>query len=257
MKRFFLFIFLCLSAFLSAQPLIVVSVAPQKYVVERVGGANVRVDLLVPPGASPHFYEPTMRQVLDASKGKAWFRVGEGFEIQVLKVLEDKMVVVDQRKGDDPHIWLSPTLLKEQAYQVTETLSELFPESQDIFESNCAELIEELDRLDEEIAADMKRCEKKAILVSHGAFGYFCRDYGLKQLTIEFEGKEPTPRQISMLLARARAEEIDCVFIQPQYNMKGAKRVANILGADVKMIDPYKENVIGNLRTFSQAICQR
>ncbi len=240
-----------------AKPLVVVSVAPQKYVVERIGGLNVTVDLLVPPGASPHFYEPTMRQVMEASKGVAWFRIGEGFEIQVLKVLGDRMVVVDQSKGGDPHIWLSPTLLKEQACQVTETLSELFPENQTIFESNCAHLIEELDRLDQEIAADIARCKKKTILVSHGAFGYFCQDYGLKQLTIEAEGKEPTPKQISLLMATARAEGIDRVFIQPQYNMKGAKRVANVLGADVKIIDPYEENVIENLQTFSQAICQR
>ena len=257
MKRFFLFIILCLPALIIAKPLVVVSVAPQKYVVERIGRINVTVDLLVPPGASPHFYEPTMRQVLKASAGKVWFRLGEGFEIQVLKVLGDRMVVVNQSKGGDPHIWLSPTLLREQAHQITETLSKLFPEHQSEFEANCSKLIEELDALDREIVSEMKRCEKKSILVSHGAFGYFCRDYGLNQMTIEAEGKEPTPRYISLLLTKARAEKIDCVFIQPQYNMKGAKRIANALGADVKIIDPYKEDVIENLRTFAQAICRR
>ncbi len=257
MFRILAFLLLSNCSPLVAQPLVVVSVAPQKYVVERVAGNKVAVDVLVPAGASPHFYEPSAKQVIAASKGVAWFRIGEGFEQQALAHLSKRMVVINQNKGCDPHIWLSPRLLKAQAQEIAETLTSLFPEEKEVFEDNLSLFTKELEILDREIISKIQSSSSKTILVSHAAFGHFCSEYGLKQLSIEYEGKEPSARKVTQLLVKARAAKVNCVYIQPQYNTKGAKQVANALGVNVALLDPYKENVVENLYTIAHCFANQ
>lgn len=92
---------------------------------------------------------------------------------------------------------------------------------------------------------------QRLILVSHPAFGYLCRDYGLIQLSIEMEGREPTPRYLTELLMKARSSGIKTVFLQRQHNPKGGKKIAKGIGASTQYIDPYAENVVENIRTIA------
>ncbi len=262
---FFLFIF-CLPV-CDAAPKVLVSVAPQKFLVETIAKNHVEVVVLVPSGASPHSYEPSMRQMMEAFEGKIWFRIGEGFETRAQSVLSTQMDIVDQREGvhllpcgchhqdrdaHDSHIWLSPNALKIQAQTITKALSRHFPDLTSFFEKNCSLLCHELDALDEEIRSLVASCQCRTVLVSHPAFGYFCRDYGFVQLSIEIEGKEPTPKQVTLLLQEARKAGIHRVYVQPQYNQKGAVRVAQELHATLETIDPYQEDVIASLRKIAQ-----
>ena len=90
---------------------------------------------------------------------------------------------------------------------------------------------------------------KKAstLLVSHPAFGYFCRDYGFKQLSIEVEGKDPTPKRLHDLMQLAKKEQIAKVYAEPQYSDKGAQLISKEIGARVVVVDPYREDVVANL----------
>jgi zinc transport system substrate-binding protein len=88
-------------------------------------------------------------------------------------------------------------------------------------------------------------------MVSHPAYAYFCRDYQLKQLSIEFEGKDPSPRQLTSVLTRARQAGIKTVFIQMQYNNKGAQLIAKELGAKIVTLDPYAENYFIMMREIA------
>ncbi|MCC5832715.1 MAG: zinc ABC transporter substrate-binding protein [Chlamydiales bacterium] len=270
MSRLFLligFFFLGFSGF--SQTRVLVSIAPQKYLVEEIGGERVSVEIIVPAGASSHTYEPTAKQVVSMCTGEIWFRLGEGFEERLIKALPHTQIV-DQREGidllaagcgcclsggADPHIWLSPRLLIIMAHQIADSLSERDPSHADIYRKNLKRLEKRLAELDLEMAAILREAPK-TLLVSHPAYGYLCRDYGLTQLPIEMEGREPTPRYLTELILKARALKLQTLFLQRQHSIKGGMRVAKELGAKSLFLDPYAENVIDNLREIAKAFRQ-
>lgn len=270
MLRNFYLIFLlsfCFPAAWAAEkvPTVLVSVSPHKHLVERIAGETVKVMLLVPAGSSAHTYEPTPRQMVAASQADIWFKIGENFETRALKTLQghrSDLKVIDLRDGldmittdpesgchcchansQDLHIWLSPRLLKIQAATITRGLSQLFPENRERYETALEQLLGDLDQLDDQIRAIFASSNPHLILVSHPAYAYFSRDYGLRQLSIEFEGKDPTPQQMNRILNQARAAGVKKVFIQAQYPSKGARLFAKELNAEVVTLDPYAENV--------------
>lgn len=245
---------------------VLVSVGPTKCLVEEIGKDLVSVEKFVPAGASPHSYEPSPKQLIEATKANIWFQIGEGFEFKSQSLCGSSMQVVNLRKdldlissccschdSYDPHIWLSVKLLKVQARHITEVLCSHMPEKSAFFNHNLTVLINRLDSLDQEIKTIFEKSSKKSVLVSHPAFGYFCKDYGIKQLSIEHEGKEPSPKQMTRLLLLARAEKIDCIFLEPQHSAKGGLRLANELKIRTEWLDPYQENVLENLLTIAKA----
>jgi zinc transport system substrate-binding protein len=259
----------------NAVPTVLVSVAPHKFFVEKIAGDTVKVDLLVPVNASAHTYEPTPRQMVAAGKADIWFRLGESFETRLLKTLSwhhPHLVIVDMRhnvdmisadpqsgcsccyaNSQDLHIWLSARQSKIQVATIARALSERYPEHQQRYQKALETFIDELDMLDKTIATMLKPIKNSTILVSHPAYAYFCRDYDLVQLSIEFEGKDPTPQQLNKLLNQTRAEKIKKVFIQIQYGSKGARLIANELKAELMMLDPYSENYFDSMLEIARS----
>lgn len=260
--------------------IVLVSVAPHKFFVERIAGGTLTVDLLVPAGASSHTFEPTPKQVLNASRADLWFQMGEGFEPRAAKALRSfkpEMQLIDLRIGvdlivglpgeaacschahrdaADPHFWLSAREAKKQAVTIARALSQRYPEHCETYENNLKNFHSELDDLDKEISALLNFASKRTIMVSHPAYAYFCRDYRLKQLSVEFEGKDPTPQQLTRILQQAKSDHIDKIFIQMQYNNKGAKLIASTIGASIVTLDPYAENFMGSMREIAAQFAQ-
>lgn len=268
--------FILLSISLEARevPSILVSIAPYKLFVEKIAGDTVTVNLMVPAGASAHTYEPTPKQMLAASKAAAWFCIGESFEnraVPALKAHHPEMAIIDLRQGvdminadpetgcccchansQDLHIWLSPRQVEIQARTIALALSKLFPENAARYQQGLGQLIAELTSLNTEINTTLQPLKNRLIMVSHPAYAYFCRDYHLKQMSIEFEGKDPTPQQLTNTLYRAREANIKKVYIQMQYNNKGARLFARELGAEVVMLDPYSEHYFDSMRKIAK-----
>ncbi|MFZ0565179.1 MAG: zinc ABC transporter substrate-binding protein [Chlamydiales bacterium] len=253
--RFLFCLFVCWGGWLEAKTAVLVSIAPQKFLVEKIGGNTVSVSVIVPPGFSSHSYEPSPRQLVTAKKGDIWFRIGESFEKKLLGALKNHLVVVDpiHLNGTDNHTWLNPLLLKTQAEQIARTLSAHNPDRAVFYHNNLSALLKELDLLDQEISEILAHKKHKFILVSHPAFHYFCQQYGLEQLSIEMEGKEPTPKYITDLLLNAEARQISYVYVQKQHGTKGGEWMARKLGAELVFLDPYAENVIENLKIIAKA----
>jgi zinc transport system substrate-binding protein len=274
------FTFLLRGFFLSASeastpPYVLVSVAPHKLFVEKIAKKTVQVYLMVPAGASSHTYEPTPRQMVTASKANIWFRIGEPFEnraIQALKSHHPTMEIVDLRQGldlisadhahghrgccpggVDLHFWLSARQGQIQAQIITDALIKAYPEHTNFYRNNLQEFLNELQELDREIQSILSPLKNRHILVSHPAYGYFCRDYGLKQCSIEIEGKDPTPQQMTKLLNLVRQLKIQTIFIQLQYNNKAAKLVADALGAKLVVLDPYSEHYFTSMLEIAHA----
>lgn len=256
-------------------PTVLVSIAPHRAFVKAIAGDTVNVAVVVPPGASPHTFEPTPKQMMQVGKADIWFRVGESFEprlADVIKSYHPNMLMVNLREGlnliridphngngarcchndfEDIHFWLSAREAKGQAQHIAAVLSEKYPANAPFYTKNLKVFVNELDALDKEITEMMKDKKGMVIMVSHPSYAYFARDYGLEQVSIEFEGKDPTAQQLIRILALGREQKVKKIFTQPQYRGKGADLVGRQLNAKVVVLDPYSENYLNNMRTIA------
>ena len=254
---------------------VLVTVPPHKYFVEQIAGDAVEVKSLVPPGANSHSYSPTPKQMISASHADLYFQIGEPFEARVFPALRShnrRIQEVDLRRGldlitgghahqkhgchhcqggVDVHFWMSPKEAKVQAQTIGDALMKQYPEKSRLFSENLEILLENLDDLDVVIREIMSKAKSNVIMVSHPAFSYFARDYDITQISIEFEGKDPTPKQLNQILEAAEKYQIDRIFIQEQYTNKAATLVADKIGAELILVDPYSEKYISNMRTLA------
>jgi len=269
----------------SGKPTVLVSVPPYVYFVKKIAQDAVDIETLVPAGTNPHIYEATPKEVQRYQNADLWIYLGESFDKKVLKFFqtvkkpiqivditeganllslceEDEIITEHAHchhshdEGKDLHVWLSPTLAKLQAEKIAKALVALIPSQRMRFEANLQGFLNELDDLDQQIANMLMPMRGKAILVSHPAFGYFCRDYHLIQLSIEIEGKEPLPQHVTEILNKAKSYSVQTVLTEPQYSNKGAELLAQSLGLPTHMVDPYAENFSENLLTIAKVIAK-
>jgi zinc transport system substrate-binding protein len=251
------------------KPIILVSLSPYREFAEQLAGDAATVTVLVPQGANSHTYEPRPRQILELARSAVWFRVGDPIEdklISSLRFHNPAIRIIDLRtglnlikeeepcaccckgSGYDPHIWLSPRLMIPQVKTMAKVLGEVFPNRAEGIAKPRDRIVNELIGLDKELTALFAKTPHLHILVNHPAFGYMARDYHFTQLTLEIEGKELTPRQLTQLLQQTRQLKIREIFVQPQNSRKGADVLAEQLPAKVVEIDPMSEHYISNMR---------
>ncbi len=267
----------------STKPTVLVSLPPYIYFVDKIAQGAVDIETLVPAGANPHIYEAAPKEVQRHQSAALWIYLGESFDkkalkffqnthaqIQILNVAEgiELLSYCTEHKthshcqhhchddGHDLHIWLSPVLAKQQAQKIAEALIALLPEKKEEFTANLQIFLEELNHLDEQITALLTPMKDSAILVSHPAFAYFCRDYHLMQLSIEIEGKDPLPQHVTEILAQAKRHQVRSVLTEPQYSNKGAELIAESLQLPTHMVDPYAVDYPENLLKIAQVIVE-
>ncbi|MBW2250639.1 MAG: zinc ABC transporter substrate-binding protein [Deltaproteobacteria bacterium] len=254
-----------------------VSIVPQKYFVEKIGGALIDASVMVKPGASPATYEPKPRQMVDLSKTMIYFAIGVPFEKVWLKKItaaNPKMRIVNIQEGiikipmethrkheeehqkrtynhvvKDPHIWLSPTLVKIQARNILNALVVMDQANQSVYEAGYKQFIIEVENLD----ADLKRIfagKRKTMefIVFHPSWGYFAGEYGLKQIPVEIEGKGPKPADLQRLIKQAKKLGVKVIFVQPQFSAASASVIAQAIGGQIAFADPLALNWSDNLR---------
>ena len=255
-----------------------VSINPQRHFVQQIGGNRVSIQVMVPPGASPATYEPRPRQMIGLSKTKIYFAIGVPFEnawLDKIAAANPDMTVVhtddgiekipmathrhDEEEahlradahghgGLDPHIWLSPPLVKIQARTIMKALQKIDPSHQAIYQNNYQQFMAQLDRLDSELNTILKNKHGLQFMVLHPSWGYFALAYGLKQVAVEIEGKDPKPAQLKELIEHAREKDINIIFVQPQFSTRSAQIVAREIGGQVAVADPLAEDWLSNLR---------
>jgi zinc transport system substrate-binding protein len=252
-----------------------VSVVPLKTCVERIGGDQVQVEVMVPPGHSPATYDPTPRQVSALSDADLYVRVGVPFEdawMQRIRAASPEMAVLDVRDGlmlrpqgkhddgdhrhgaMDAHVWTSPRQVQRMAAGIRDALSGLAPQYAARFAANHDAFVADLDALDQELRARLSGLRNRRFLVFHPAWGYFADTYGLTQIAIEHEGKEPGARALAALIDQARREHVAVIFVQPQFNRRAAEQVAAAIRGRVEVIDPLAADYFRNLRHVADVI---
>jgi zinc transport system substrate-binding protein len=249
---------------------VVVTILPQAEFVENVGGEKVRVTVIIPPGASPHTYEPTPSQMTALAKAEMYAKVGSGVEFELvwmdkLLATNPDMLVVDCSRGielqemvaederehserEDPHIWMSPVNARIMVRNICAGLIETDPGNRRYYEQNRDAYLQQLAEIDREIIDSLAGVENRRLMVYHPAFGYFTRDYGLTMISIEKEGKEPTAASLAHLIEQAKAYDIRVIFAEPQFDSKSAEVIAKAIGGRVVLIDALAKDYIGNLR---------
>lgn len=266
------------------KPTVAVSVLPQSYFIERIGGDRVAVLTLVGPGQSPHSYEPSPQQMTELSKAALWITTGVEFENALkpkIASLYPKLKIADGTKGitlrtleahshdegskeggheeeaaggKDPHVWLGRQGAKAMSAVVRDELSALMPAHAAEFSAAYDAFAKETDALFDEIAVSLAPLKGKPVFVYHPAFGYFLDEFGLEQEAVETGGKEPTAKALTALIKEAKEDGAKVVFVQTQFPVAAAKTVADAIGGAVIPIDDLAPDWAANLRRIGEAL---
>jgi zinc transport system substrate-binding protein len=297
----FLFVLFCLQAVFSRAdghyPLRVsVSILPQTYFVERIGGDRVQVNVLVLPGRSPATYAPSPAQISSLAKSDVYFRIGVPFENLLMPRLggvAPNLLVVDTRKGiqlrkmrtghhdhdegqtahrapeaaqetehvpdgegEDPHIWLDPNLVKRQAKTICETLIQLDPEGTSVYRSNLERFVADLETLHQNLRRVLEPFAGENLYVFHPSFGYLADAYGLRQVPIEVEGKSPKGKDLYQFIQMAKSSKARIIFVQPQFDQQAARKIASAIQGTVIPLDPLAGNYMENMAYMVSKIAE-
>ncbi len=243
--------------------IITVSIAPYKYFIEKIAGNDFKVNVMVPPGANPHVYEPFPEQIISLRKSVAYISNGYlGFEMTWLDrfyevnrtmtrlSLGDNIVPLESdhhhqgghTESADPHYWVSPDCAKIMAETLKDFLEELNPERKDYYVANYRLLDSIIMSVDKKADELFSGYRNGSFMIYHPNLGYLARDYGLEEISVEYEGKEPPPSRLKYLIDRARKDNLKIIFVQKEYDTKNARAIADEIGAGIRIIDPLSED---------------
>jgi zinc transport system substrate-binding protein len=269
---------------------VTVSILPQAYFVERIGGDLVSVNVMVSPGADVHTYEPKPDQMMALSQSALFFSIGVEYEEAWLPKFIDaspEMVIVDSAKGIeriletnphshdddedhdiegddqhddddhasgyDPHVWLSPSNGKLIAENIYTALAAVSPGNEAVLSANYEALIADIEDLDMRITETLSGLTQRNFMVYHPAWGYFAAEYGLTQLPVQVGGTDPSARELAALIDQAVEENIRVIFVQPTFSAANAQAIAREIGGEVLRVDPLARDWLTNLEFVAEA----
>jgi len=258
---------------------VVVSILPLADFVENVGGEKINVGVMVPPGASPHTYEPSPKQVVALAEAEMYAKVGSGIEFELawmdkLEAANSEMLVVDCSSGTsmaetdeetgqneeshhgamDPHIWMSPLNACVMVRNICDGLVRVDPPNSEYYEKNSTAYQQELAALDRDIRESLSVVSGGVFMVYHPAFGYFARDYNLVMVPVEEDGKEPTAASLTRIIGEAKERGIKVIFTSPQVNPQSVEVIARAIDGRVVFIDVLAKDYIANMRLLLDEI---
>lgn len=224
-----------------------------------VGKEKVDVQVIVPNGTEPHDFEPKPKDLANLSKSQIFVYNGLGMETWVDKSLaavnNKKLLVVEASKGCnpiksddeaavkehgqyDPHTWISLSMAKIESKNIEEALIKVDPSNKDYYEKNYNEFASKLDNLLNEYKEKFNGVKSKDFITGHAAFAYFCRDFNLKQNSVEnvFAEGEPTPKKMQELIDYCKKNNVKTIFVEDMASPKVSETLAKEVNAKVEKI---------------------
>ena len=244
---------------------VVTSIFPLADFVRNVGGEKVEVVTLLPPGASPHTYEPTPDQVKTVSRASLFVKNGAGLEFWAEKMVvgaaNPRLLVVDTSVGIEtirgredvrepggdahdedvnPHFWVDPVLAQKQVEAIRDALTSIDPSQEVFYRQKAAAYLTALEALDREIARQTKLFSIREFISFHAAWSYFARRYNLLEAAVieSSPGREPSPALLKQIVDTARKAKIKAIFAEPQFSPRIAETIALETGSKVLFLDP-------------------
>ena len=260
----------------SEKPILTVTLEPLRYFTEAIAGDNYEIVSMVPKGSSPESYDPTPQQLVNLSKSQAYLRIGYiGFEQAWMKKLEancPNMKVYDTSKGIDlirdkghwhgdhfheggvePHVWNSTQNALIIADNIYQALCELDSTHQEDYQKRLDVLKQTIRQTDANVRTLLENADS-TFLIYHPALSYFARDYGLKQVSIEEGGKEPSPAQLKTLIETCRSENVHTIYVQQEFDQRNAQLIANELGVNIVSINPLSYDWVKEMIRIAEAL---
>lgn len=252
----------------SQERIVTVTMEPQRYFVERIAGRHYAVHTVVPAGQSPETYEPTPQEMIGIAHSEAYFRIGHiGFERVWMPAIRENnphLRIFDLSEGIswiegtcgghasphdhthhglmDPHIWNATGTARIIARNTLEALCALDTANTSRYEANYRTLVAEIDSTEKILHAMLDTLSHRTFVIYHPALTYFAEEFGLVQLSIESEGKEPSAALMKQLVDEARAAGVRVVFVQQEFDRKHAESLAAEIGARVVTIHPLSKD---------------
>lgn len=245
----------------TGKPVISVSILPQQYFIERIAGDMVDVNVMIPSGASPATYEPTVSQLTSLNRSSSYLKIGYvGFELgwfDKIRSVNPSMKIVDlsdgielineteeghsddhSHGGVDPHVWMSTINAKIIARNTYNELLLLLPDEKEMLTSKFNQLELDIDSLHRTITEMLAMKGNRSFMIYHPALSYLARDFNLNQLPLETGGKTPSPTHMRRMSDLGKKEDISAIFIQMQFDRKNAEALAREIGAEIVQINP-------------------
>ncbi len=251
----------------TVRPVLAVSVLPQAWLVERIAGPLAEVEVMIPPGASPTTFSPSLDDMRRLSRASLYFEVGHPafpFEQAWLKrLLSESPDVVrievarsTPSQGEDPHVWLSIDAMRAAARALHAALCDRLPTRRDTLDARLRATLSEIEALEADVAAALEPARGRHFWVFHPAWSHLAEPFGVTQKAIESNRKEPDAARLARLLGEARADGVAVIFVQPQFSDASARVVAGAIGAELEPLDPLDRDWAANLRHAARRIGQ-
>ena len=253
---------------------IFVTITPMQSIIEEITAGDFDIEVIVPKGASPETFEPTPKQVTSFSDAELIFSTGLiDFEKSLVQRIDGDTEVVNlsngieliagscshgnhkHKHGVDPHIWTSPRALRTMVTNAHKAIMAHYPDSVKYTEAT-GRLLERINKLDNYCATRIKAEGVEAMMIYHPAYTYYARDYGIEQIAIEHDGKEPSLRQTTALIEKAKEHGVKAILRQPQYSEDKVRAIANDAGAEIITTDPLAEDILGEIERVTEIICR-
>ena len=258
-----------------------VTILPQKFFVERIAGDAVTVDVLVRAGQSPELYAPSAAQMARLARADLFFGIGVPVEAAIFPRMARSMPGVrvlstgpldpystfacggdhdhdhdhaHHHEGADPHVWVDPVIMAGVVAEIRDALIAIDPANANRYRENTAILVAELEALDAELKAQFAPYAERAFYINHPSLGYFAERYGLRQVSIEQAGTDPSARRIANLVAHARADAVGAILQQPEFGRSSASVLSRALEVPVIEVNPLAEDYINNMRDMADAV---
>jgi len=264
MKKITLFL-ICICAsfalFAKTVPTVTVSIAPEQYFVQMIAKNSVKVNVLVPNNIEAEYYSPTPQQLVNLRNSDIYFQIGllpfENTINSKIKNIAPNTQVVNLSQGlnlaqnADPHIWLSVSNAQVMSQSIYQALCNKYPQNRAFYTKNYLKLQANNEKLGKEISYILRNYEGKSFITYHPAFSYYATEFGINEVSIETNGKQPSPQQMANTIQFAKQNKIRTIFIQSQLSDKAALTIAKQIHAQVIVLNPMEANWAHNMLTIA------
>ena len=263
---------------------VTVSILPQKWFADQIGGDRIRTQAMVGSGDDPHTYEPSPQQMTALADSDLYFTIGVEFEEVWMPRFETSnpaIRVVDSAEGieripaefehhhgeaeteehahgveeDDPHIWFSPSRMKQMTQNMARAMQAADPQNAEYYQANLENLLKTIDAVDAEVRSKLADAKRDHFMVVHPAWGYVAEEYGLRMLSVEIGGSEPAPETLAQIISLAKQYEINTLVIEKGSNARLAASIAEQAGiADIVEWDPMAYDWSVNMRIIADTL---
>jgi zinc transport system substrate-binding protein len=250
------------------------SILPLGDFCQNLGGDRVAVQVLIPPGASPHIFEPSPASVTRVLDSRVLVYVGAGLDpwmerlvrlhnvegllaveaVQGLPLIteaasgpadreenkEPAGIATHSHQEGNPHVWLDPVLAQNICRRITQAFIQADPEHRMYYESRLSAYLDKLEKLHQDITEKVATFRRRDYVTFHPSFAYFARRYGLREVGViqVAPGREPSPGHLQKIITAVKNTGVKAVFAEPQLSPRVAQIIAREAGVKVLFLDP-------------------